>query len=99
MDTNKGGGSASFYHDFSCAIDISGAAKCWGSDADGELGNNNNKNTQSGNAAETAPVQVEGLVTDVAPVAGERRGASGYRLTKRGRERAATLRAERGDEP
>lgn len=69
MDTNKGGSSASFFHDFSCAIDVTGAAKCWGSDADGELGNDNNKSTQSGNAAETAPVQVKGLVTDVSDLA------------------------------
>jgi alpha-tubulin suppressor-like RCC1 family protein len=69
MDTNKGPRGASFMHDFSCAIDVVGAAKCWGSDADGELGNDNTKPTQTGNSVEVKPVQVKGLNADVSDLA------------------------------
>lgn len=61
MDTNKGPKGASFMHDFSCAINYEGMPKCWGSDANGELGNNNTKSTQSGNSVESAPVDVVGI--------------------------------------
>ena len=69
MDTNKGGDGASISHDFSCAIDQGGAAKCWGTDASGELGNKANANTSTGNAAVDAPVQVDGLSQDVTDLA------------------------------
>ncbi|GEM_PF-6609847 len=69
MDENDSEGGASFMHDFSCAIDNAGAAKCWGSDADGELGNRAMANTDSGNAADSTPQQVYGLNQDVTDLA------------------------------
>lgn len=64
LDQSKGPNRGSYYNDFSCAIDTSSAAKCWGSDAfNGELGNGKN------NRSEPSPVQVKGLAGDVRDLA------------------------------
>lgn len=63
MDTNKGSKSASFFDDFSCAIDSTGAAKCWGSDFRGSLGNGPPE------AAESTPQYVQELGGDVVDLA------------------------------
>jgi alpha-tubulin suppressor-like RCC1 family protein len=69
MDENDSESGASFDNDFSCAIDSAGAAKCWGSDSSGELGNRAMANTDTGNAAESTPQQVYGLNKDVVDLA------------------------------